>query len=196
VVELNCDRVVAFRARPLPAAADADLADLGPASTPTAGVINAGIYVYHRRLLDELTPKCSLERGVMPRLARRGALRGTVAEGYFRDIGIPEDLARAGEEIPRLLHRRALFLDRDGVINVDHGYVGAREQFEWVPGTREAIRAATDAGWHVFVVTNQSGIARGHYTLAEMQTLHAWMTDEIRRAGGTICASVRSTLTR
>jgi D,D-heptose 1,7-bisphosphate phosphatase len=186
VVELNCDRVVAFRARPLPAAADADLADLGPASTPTAGVINAGIYVYHRRLLDELTPKCSLERGVMPRLARRGALRGTVAEGYFRDIGIPEDLARAGEEIPRLLHRRALFLDRDGVINVDHGYVGAREQFEWMPGTREAIRAATDAGWHVFVVTNQSGIARGHYTLAEMQTLHAWMTDEIRRAGGTL----------
>jgi D-glycero-D-manno-heptose 1,7-bisphosphate phosphatase len=79
-----------------------------------------------------------------------------------------------------------LFLDRDGVINVDHGYVGSRERFEWMPGAREAIAAATSAGWHVFVVTNQSGIARGHYTETEMQALHGWMTDEIRRAGGTV----------
>jgi D-glycero-D-manno-heptose 1,7-bisphosphate phosphatase len=107
-------------------------------------------------------------------------------EGYFRDIGIPEDLGRAGEEMPRVLRRRALFLDRDGVINIDHGYVASRDRFEWVPGAREAIRAATDAGWHVFVVTNQSGIARGHYTEAAMHDLHAWMTDEIRRAGGTL----------
>ncbi len=186
VVELDGDRVVVFRARPSGPAFNAGALDLGTSDTHSGGVINAGIYVYDRRLLDEVTPNCSLEHDIMPRLAERGVLRGTVADGYFRDIGIPEDFARAGEEIPRLLRRRALFLDRDGVINVDHGYVGAREQFEWMPGTREAIRAATDAGWHVFVVTNQSGIARGHYTLAEMQTLHAWMTDEIRRAGGTL----------
>ena len=171
VVELAGDQVVAFRERPPP---------------NTAGLINAGVYVYDRRLLDELTPTCSLERDIMPRLAARGALRGTVADGYFRDIGIPEDLARACEEMPRLLRRRALFLDRDGVINIDHGYVGARERFEWMPGAREAIRAASDAGWHVFVVTNQSGIARGHYTEAEMHALHAWMTEEIRGAGGTL----------
>jgi D,D-heptose 1,7-bisphosphate phosphatase len=149
-------------------------------------VINAGIYVYDRRLLDELTPTCSLERDIMPRLATRGALRGTVADGYFRDIGIHEDLARANAEMPRVLHRRALFLDRDGVINVDHGYVGTRDKFEWVQGARETISAATEAGWHVFVVTNQSGIARGHYTETDMHALHAWMTEEIRRAGGTL----------
>ena len=162
--------------------------DCGPAprSHATGGVINAGIYVYDRRLLDELTPKCSLERDVMPRLAARGALRGTVADGYFRDIGIPTISPSPARRCHALLHRRALFLDRDGVINVDHGYVGAREQFEWMPGAREAIRAATDAGWHVFVVTNQSGIARGRYYEAEMQALHVWMTDEIRRAGGTL----------
>ncbi len=186
VVELDGDRITAFRARPLPAAADADLADVGAASTPTAGLINAGIYVYDRRLLDELTPKCSLERDVMPRLARTGALRGTVADGYFRDIGVPDDFARAGAEMPRVLHRRALFLDRDGVINVDHGYVASRAAFAWVPGAREAIRAATDAGWHVFVITNQSGIARGLYSEADVHALHAWMIDEIRCAGGTV----------
>jgi D,D-heptose 1,7-bisphosphate phosphatase len=181
VVALDGDRVVAFRARP-PCPPD----DAAAGAAPVAGVINAGIYVYDRRLLDDLTPACSLEHDIMPRLAARGVLRGTVADGYFRDIGIPEDLARAGEEIPRVLRRPALFLDRDGVINVDHAYVSAREKFEWTAGSRAAIRAATDAGWHVFVVTNQSGIARGHYTEAEMHALHSWMTDEIRRAGGTL----------
>ena len=146
------------------------------------GLINAGIYRFDRRLLDELSPSCSLERDILPRLAARGALRGVVADGYFRDIGVPEDYASAQREIPRVLRRRALFLDRDGVINVDHGYVGSRDRFEWMPGAREAIRAATDAGWHVFVITNQSGVARGHYDEAAVAALHDWMADEVRRA--------------
>ncbi|HEY1496738.1 MAG TPA: HAD-IIIA family hydrolase, partial [Candidatus Solibacter sp.] len=116
----------------------------------------------------------------------RGALRGTVGEGYFRDIGVPEDFARGQGEIPRVLHRKALFLDRDGVVNLDHGWVGTRDRFDWSPGAREAIRDATAAGWHVFVVTNQSGVARGHYDEAAVAALHAWMADEVRRAGGTI----------
>ena len=122
----------------------------------------------------------------LPRLAGRGALRGCVGEGYFRDIGVIQDLARAQQEILRQLQRPALFLDRDGVINIDHGYVGSHERFEWMPGALEAISAATDAGWHVFVVTNQSGVARGHYDEAAVKALHKWMCDEARRFGGTI----------
>jgi D,D-heptose 1,7-bisphosphate phosphatase len=171
VVVLAGDQVRAFRERPL---------------SNTLGMINAGIYLFDRRVVDELAPTCSLEADIMPRLAARGALRGTVGTGYFRDIGVPEDFARAKQEIPRVLRRWALFLDRDGVVNVDHGWVGTHDRFEWSPGAREAIRAATEAGWHVFVVTNQSGVARGHYDEAAVLALHAWMTDEVRRAGGTI----------
>jgi D-glycero-D-manno-heptose 1,7-bisphosphate phosphatase len=171
VVELDGDRVTAFRERPPPGA---------------AGMINAGIYLFDRRILSTITAVCSLERDVMPRLARQGALRGTVADGYFIDIGIPEDFSRAQVELPNVLRRPALFLDRDGVLNVDHGWVGTRERFEWMPGAREAIRLATVRGWHVFVVTNQSGVARGHYDEAAVQALHAWMADEVRAAGGTI----------
>ncbi len=150
------------------------------------GMIDAGIYLFNRVVLDDLSPVCSLEADILPRLAARGALRGTVADGAFRAIGIPEDYVLAQREIPQLLRRRALFLDRDGVINVDHGFVGTREHFEWMPGAREAIRTATDAGWHVFVITNQSGVARGLYDEAAVMALHGWMTDEVRRAGGTI----------
>ena len=150
------------------------------------GMINTGVYLFNRTLLDDLSPVCSLEADILPRLAARGALRGIVADGYFRDIGIPEDYVRAQQEIPRLLRRRALFLVRDGVINVDHGYVGTRDRFEWMPGARDAIRAATVAGWHVFVITNQSGVARRLYDEAAVSALHGWMTDEVRRAGGTI----------
>lgn len=82
--------------------------------------------------------------------------------------------------------RRALFLDRDGVINRDHGYVGTRDRFEWMPGAQAAIRAATEAGLHVFIVTNQSGIARGLYDEAALAELHRWMVAELRAAGGNI----------
>jgi len=150
------------------------------------GTINAGVYVFDRKVLDVVTPVCSLERDVMPVLAERGALRSTLSDGWFIDIGIPSDLARAQTEIPARLHRRALFLDRDGVINVDHGWVGTPDRFTFVPGALAVIRAASDAGWHVFVVTNQSGIARGLYDEAQFMALHAWMTDAIRAAGGTI----------
>lgn len=171
VVVLDGERISAFAERP---------------AGRSAGLINAGIYMFERAIVDELSPSCSLEAEIMPRLAARGALRGTVGEGYFCDIGVPEDLARARQEIPGMLHRPALFLDRDGVINVDHGYVGTRDRFEWMPSALEALRMATDAGWHVFVVTNQSGVARGSYSEADVAALHAWMAEEVRRVGGTI----------
>jgi D-glycero-D-manno-heptose 1,7-bisphosphate phosphatase len=171
VVTLEGDRITAFRERP-------------PAGTP--GTINGGIYLFRRTLIDHLRPSCSLEADVMPLLAREGLLRGTLGTGYFRDIGVPEDFARAQTEIPALLHRRALFLDRDGVLNVDHGYVGCRERFEWTPGAKQAIAHATEAGWHVFIVTNQSGVARGLYDEAAVRALLDWIADEARAAGGTI----------
>lgn len=173
LVETRGDRITAFRPRPDPAHA-------GPAT------INGGIYVLDRRILDYVAPQCSLEADVLPGLAAAGALRANVGEGWFIDIGIPADLHRAQAELPRRLRRRALFLDRDGVCNIDHGWVGTRDRFEWVDGARDAIGAATARGWHVFVVTNQSGVARGFYTEDDVRALLRWMADDAMRAGGTV----------
>jgi len=70
---------------------------------------------------------------------------------------------------------RALFLDRDGIINVDKGYVHEAEEFEWMPGIFELAACARDAGAKLIVVTNQSGIARGYYTEETFQKLTDWM---------------------
>ncbi len=173
VVETDGEVVRAFRERPA-------------TESPAPGTINAGVYLFDRRLLDHVAPVCSLERDVLPALAARGLLRGTEASGYFVDIGVPDDLARARRDLPARLHRPALFLDRDGVLNVDHGYVGTRDRFEWMSGAREAVRRAVTRGWHVFVVTNQSGVARGHYDEAAVHALMRWMGEQVRAAGGTI----------
>lgn len=159
------------------------------AESPTAAgpsTINGGIYIFDRRILDHVTEICSLERDVLPRLAAHGQLRAQTGSGYFIDIGIPADLERAQTELPRRLHRPALFLDRDGVINLDHGHVGTRDRFEFTTTAREAVAQATSAGWHVFIVTNQSGVARGHYSEQDVASLHHWLQAQMLQAGGTI----------
>lgn len=84
------------------------------------------------------------------------------------------------------ISRPALFLDRDGVINVDRGYVSRRADFEWIEGAPAAIAAFNARGWYVFVVTNQSGIARNLYSESDMHTLHEWMQSELAAQGARI----------
>jgi D-glycero-D-manno-heptose 1,7-bisphosphate phosphatase len=79
--------------------------------------------------------------------------------------------------------RPAAFLDRDGVINLDHGYVVRREEFAWVPGVREAAAQLHRAGFALVVVTNQSGIGRGMYSEADFLALTDWMREEFAAAG-------------
>lgn len=82
----------------------------------------------------------------------------------------------------------AVFFDRDGVLNVDKGYVYRPEDFEWVPGAREAIQIAQEAGYYTFVVTNQSGVARGFYREEDIHRLHQWMNGELGQRGTEITA--------
>lgn len=79
--------------------------------------------------------------------------------------------------------RRAAFLDRDGVINVDLGYVVRPEDFHFVPGVLDAARELARRGFALVVITNQSGIARGLYTVDDFQRLTRWMRERFAEAG-------------
>ena len=79
--------------------------------------------------------------------------------------------------------QRALFLDRDGVINIDSGYIWRPEDFIFCDGVFEACRRARDMGYLLVVVTNQAGIGRGLYSEEDFHALSDWMTDRFREEG-------------
>ena len=80
------------------------------------------------------------------------------------------------------------FLDRDGVLNVDHGYVHRPERLEWVAGAPEAVRLLNEAGIPVIVITNQSGVARGYFGETDVRQFHAHVQEQLRARGAHVDA--------
>ncbi len=80
----------------------------------------------------------------------------------------------------------ALFLDRDGVININHGYVHKRDQFDFIDEIFDLVKEARRRGYKVVVITNQAGIGRGYHTENDFHLLTDWMLNEFSSAGAPI----------
>ena len=169
--EVRAGRIVCFREK---------------AASVGSGLINAGVYIFDRRVLELISPGCSLEKDILPVLAAQGRLAACTLDGFFIDIGVPADYARASQVLPQRLLRAAIFLDRDGVLNEDLGWVGSPDRFHWLKGAKDALRTVTDAGAHVFIVTNQAGVARGLYTEQDVHRLHEHVLEDLLSFGATI----------
>lgn len=152
------------------------------------GLINGGVAACGGALLERLPAKGSIEDLVWPALAAEGRLAGVATAGYFLDIGVLEAFALAQTAIPAQHTRGAVFFDRDGVLNLNHGHVGSIDRFEWVEGAREAVRLVNERGLYAFVVTNQAGVAKGYYGEAEVHALHAHIQAELNASGAHIDA--------
>ena len=74
----------------------------------------------------------------------------------------------------------AVFLDRDGVVNKEKGYVHKVSEFEWIDGAKESIKYLNDNNFYVFIATNQSGIARGYYSEGDVRCLHDHISKELK----------------
>ena len=154
--------------------------------TPNAGkgYINTGIYIANTKELKkdlEIINKqyFSLEKDFLEINKDLFAFKN---QAYFIDIGIPEDYERAKIEIPDKLKRKALFLDRDGVINSDEKkYTYKIEEFEFIEGIFDFCKSFQEKNYLIFVITNQSGIARGYYTLEDFKRLTIYMESEFQK---------------
>jgi len=153
------------------------------------GLINGGIYFLAKACI-KLLPQgvSSLENDLFPLLITSKRLEGREYAGFFLDIGIVNDFEGSQISVPSNLVRPAVFLYRDGVLNEDADYVSLPERVRWIEGAKEAVKQLNDAGYYVFVVTNQSGVGRGYYDVERVKSLHAWIQQELRADGAHIDA--------
>lgn len=81
------------------------------------------------------------------------------------------------------MQNKALFLDRDGTINIDYGYVGSIDRFKFIDSIFDFCAIAQSLGYKIIVITNQSGIARGYYTVQDYEKVTKYMCDEFMHRG-------------
>lgn len=154
------------------------------------GYINAGVYFIDGKWLRSLNlpQKFSFEADMLYPNVNNFNISYYIANDYFIDIGIPDDYARAQKEIPELLDRpnKALFLDRDGVINIDTNYTYKIEDIKFVDGIFELAKAAKNKGYMIFVITNQAGIGRGFYSEDDFNVATRFIEQRFKENGSEI----------
>jgi D-glycero-alpha-D-manno-heptose 1-phosphate guanylyltransferase len=162
-----------------------------------SGLINGGVYALNLTTFkaEGLPAKFSFEKDYLEKLYSERKIFGVVDDGYFIDIGIPEDYHRAQHELlpspfdlKEIDRNWTLFLDRDGVINIDKdgSYVFTPDEFIFMDGAPDLFKKLNDAFRHIIVVTNQRGVGRGLMTEESLKSIHHKMKDGIHRSGGKI----------
>jgi D-glycero-alpha-D-manno-heptose 1-phosphate guanylyltransferase len=161
------------------------------------GAVNGGLYILNKdKFLDEEFPaKFSFEKNYLEAMYKERRIYGQVQDEYFIDIGIPEDLSRAGLELtPSPLHLKTidkswtLFLDRDGVINEDKpgSYIFNADEFKFTEGGPALFKTLGEKFGTIIVVTNQRGVGRGLMTEADLAGIHTKMITAIESTGSHI----------
>ena len=142
-------------------------------SKSNSNIMNGGVYCLSNKILKKIDQRnISLENEIIKKLIFQNKIYGEITKGYFIDIGIRKNLSYATKTLKKNNIKPAAFLDRDGVLNYDYGYVHRYEQFKWMDGSIEALKYLNKKKYRIFVITNQSGIGRGKYTIKDFNTLH------------------------
>lgn len=146
-----------------------------------SGYINTGVYYLNKQSLLKYkpeSPKFSLEKEIFENHIKELQLKAYISDDYFIDIGIPEDYQRAQKELKK---EKALFLDRDGIVNIDKGHVYKISDFEFTPYVFDIIKKFPD--YKIVIVTNQAGIAKGLYGVKDYEILNEYMIAKFKEKG-------------
>jgi len=154
-----------------------------PAGTEFPNMVNAALYVMQKSVLDGDWAKTGFDiaKDLVPAWLRQGRrIYGYQGDGYIKDMGTPERLAKVERDFQSgttarksgRKPRMAVFLDRDGTINPEKGHLRRAHDLELFPGVADAVKLLNRAGIPAIVVTNQPVIARGEATFADVEVIH------------------------
>ena len=148
--------------------------------------INSGVIIFSKKIIKFLKKKGSLEKDVYPTIINQNKMGGKTYKNDFIDMGTPKDLKRLPNFLKKIYFKPAVFLDRDGVINKDIGYLYKIRDVIWRKNINDFIKKYNDNNYYIVIITNQSGIGRGYYKEQDVVKLHSWMKNKIRLSGGNI----------
>ena len=152
--------------------------------------VNSGYYLISKKILKILKENqfpISLENEIIPTLLKKKKLDFTIFnKSNFLDIGIKSDLKRANNFIKKNQFKRAVFLDRDGVINKDTEYLHKIKDFKWESKVVQTIKYLNDHNFYVFVVSNQSGVGRNYYKERDVYNIQKYIQKTLLKKGAYI----------
>ena len=159
--------------------------------------VNAGIHILTKQLLKSIKPeseKVDLDREILKPLISTGKIFAYSTSEYIKEVGTPDRYEQVSLDIEKCLvqkrnlsnRQKAVFLDRDGTINIFNGFVTKPEEFTLIPGVSDAIRCINRSGFLAIVVTNQPVIARGDCSIEELETIHQKMESDLGKEGAYI----------
>ena len=144
--------------------------------------MNGGVYFFKKKFLNLIPNKeCSLENDILPRLISRKKINGHVFNNFFIDIGSESFLKKAPKMLLKKFSKKAVFLDRDGVINHDYGYVHSLKNFKFKNGVMKGLSLLTKKNYLIFIVTNQAGIAKGKFKVSDLRILHKKLINYLKK---------------
>ena len=145
-------------------------------------LINSGIYHIQKDFISKLTNKnLSFESDLIEPLIKKKKVIADYQKGYFIDIGLKKNLNTARKTLDKVTKKPAVFLDRDGVLNYDYGYVYRYQNFKWMKGSIAALKYLNKKDIRIFIVTNQAGIGRGYYKEKDFHNLHLRIKDDLSK---------------
>ncbi len=148
-------------------------------SQNNTNIINGGIYLFDRRIFKFIKNRPqSLENDILIKLIKKKRVKGVLSKRNFIDIGSYKKLDFLKKN-PSYIQNKAFFLDRDGVINKDNGYVLKYSQFFFLSGVKEAIRYINNKNYLVIILTNQSAIGQGLLSELKLNKIHQKMIKEL-----------------
>ena len=148
-------------------------------SQNNTNIINGGIYLFDRRIFKFIKNRPqSLENDILIKLIKKKRVKGVLSKRNFIDIGSYKRLDFLKKN-PSYIQNKAFFLDRDGVINKDNGYVLKYSQFFFLSGVKEAIRYINNKNYLVIILTNQSAIGQGLLSELKLNKIHQKMIKEL-----------------